>query len=168
MPARCSTPSMSPSCRGRSKSSLRNSRKRRRNEGMDFDFAAADIRAGLIFYILLFASLVLRAYAQAWTADRLGDPTPANEGRLTLYPVPHVDLLGTVVLPLLCIFYLQPRLGAINFFLAWTRPVPVNPANFSNPRLGDVLTQFGGFGMSVLISLGAAIVGGLVYKHQPM
>src|SRR5581483_1148234 len=166
MPAPCWPRSTSPTCRTRSKSSLRSSPKRRRSEGMDFGVTPAELRAGLIFYLLLFASLILRAYAQAWIADRLGDPTPANEGRLTLYPVPHVDLLGTVVLPLLCIFNLLPRLGGINFFLAWTRPVPVNPANFSNPRFGDVLCQFAGFGMSVLVALLAAIVGGLLYHFD--
>ena len=64
------------------------------------------------------------ARAQAWIADRLGDPTPRNDGRVTLNPPPHVDLLGTVILPLICVFYLQPRLAQINFFLAWTKPVP--------------------------------------------
>ena len=78
---------------------------------MDFGLTPDAIRAGLIFYCLLFAVLILRAFAQAWLADRLGDPTPRSDGRVTLYPPPHVDLLGTVVLPLICIFYLQPRLA---------------------------------------------------------
>lgn len=133
---------------------------------MDFGFTSEQLRDGLIFFLLLFSCLVLRAYAQAWVADRLGDPTPANEGRLTLYPVPHVDLLGTVVLPLICIFYLQPRLQQINFFLAWTKPVPVNPSNFAHPRRDDLLTQLAGCGMSILLALGAAIVGGLLYRYD--
>jgi Zn-dependent protease len=134
---------------------------------MDLGFPPEVLRAGLIFYFLLFASLVLRAYAQAWLADHFGDPTPRDEGRVTLYPVPHVDLLGTVVLPLICIFYLQPRIGQINFFLAWTNPVPINPSNFHNPRRDFLLTQFAGFGMSLLLASLAAVVGGLLYRLDP-
>src|ERR1043166_2972918 len=98
---------------------------------MDLGLTQEVLRTGLIFYFLLFAVMILRAFAQAWLAERLGDPPPRSEGRVTLYPPPHVDLLGTVVLPLICIFYLQPRIGDLVFFLAWTRPVPTNPSNFA-------------------------------------
>src|SRR5215212_4383969 len=128
------------------------------------DLTPEALRAGLILYFLLFAVLILRAFAQAWLADRLGDPTPRSDGRVTLYPPPHVDLLGTVILPLICIFYLQPqiRLAQLSFFLAWTRPVPTNPSNFSHPRRGEVFTQFAGCSMCVLIAALTAIIGGLL------
>ncbi len=135
---------------------------------MDFGLSPELIRSGLIFYFLLFAVLVLRAFAQAWLADRLGDPTPRSDGRVTLYPPPHVDLLGTVALPLICIFYFQPRLAGINFFLAWTKPVPTNPSYFKHPQRGELFTQFAGFGMCVLIATLAAIVGGLVVQAAPL
>jgi len=134
----------------------------------DFGLTPEALRAGLIFYFLLFAVLVLRAFAQAWLADRMGDPTPRNDGRVTLYPPPHVDLLGTVVLPLICIFYFQPRLSGINFFLAWTKPVPMNPGNFAHPNRGELFAQFAGFGMSVIIALLSAIIGGLMFKAAPL
>ena len=136
---------------------------------MDFGLSAGDIRAGLIFYFLLFAVLILRAFAQAWLADRLGDPTPRNDGRVTLYPPPHVDLLGTVILPLICIFYLQPqvRLAQIIFFLAWTKPVPTNPSNFSHPRQGELYTQFAGFFICILIAAFAAVIGGMAVQYDP-
>lgn len=129
---------------------------------MDFGLTPQALRDGLIFYFLLFAVLILRTFAQAWLADRMGDPTPRNDGRVTLYPPPHVDLLGTVILPLICVFYLQPRLAEISFFLAWTKPVPTNPGNFSHPRRGELFTQFAGFGACVLIATLSAIVGGLI------
>jgi Zn-dependent protease len=134
---------------------------------MGFDLSPDDIRTGLIFYFLLFAVLILRAFAQAWLADRLGDPTPRNDGRVTLYPPPHVDLLGTVVLPLICIFYLQPQLKQINFFLAWTKPVPTNPSNFAHPRRGELFTQFAGCGMCILIALLSAVIGGFLVRAEP-
>ena len=134
---------------------------------MDFGLTPQAIRDGLIFYILLFAVLIVRAFAQAWLADRMGDPTPRNDGRVTLYPPPHIDMLGTIILPLICIFYFQPRLTQIAFFLAWTRPVPINPGNFSHPRRGELFTQFAGTVICVLVSLVAAVVGGLVYQTEP-
>jgi Zn-dependent protease len=134
---------------------------------MDFGLTPENLRSGLIFYFLLFAVLVLRAFAQAWLADRLGDPTPRMDGRVTLYPVPHVDLLGTVVLPLICIFYFQPRLAQINFFLAWTKPLATNPGYFKNPRSGELITQFAGFGMCIAIALFSAVAGGLAHGHDP-
>ena len=134
---------------------------------MDFDLTPEAIRAGLIFYCLLFAVLILRAFAQAWIAEKLGDPTPRNDGRVTLYPPPHVDLLGTIILPLICIFYLQPRLAQINFFLAWTKPVPTNPNNFAHPRRGELFTQFAGCGMCIAIALLAAVIGGFLFRLDP-
>jgi Zn-dependent protease len=134
---------------------------------MDFGLTPEAIRSGLIFYFLLFAVLILRAFAQAWIADRLGDPTPRHEGRVTLNPPPHVDLLGTVVLPLICVFYLQPRLAQINFFLAWTKPVPTNPGNFEHPRRGELFTQFAGFGICFAVALLAALAGGFAYGVTP-
>lgn len=135
---------------------------------MDFGLTPEALRSGLIFFLLLFAVLVLRAYAQAWLADKLGDPTPRNDGRVTLYPPPHVDLLGTVVIPLICIFMVQPHLGELVFFLAWAKPVPTNPSYFKHPRRGELFTQFAGFMMCVLIGIGAAVVGGVLYKSAPL
>lgn len=127
------------------------------------------LRNGLIYFILLAASLCLRAYAQAWLANRLGDRTPAMEGRLTTNPLPHVDILGTVALPLIFIFYLQPALDRndLRLFLGWAKPVPINPHNFRNPKSGAVLVQFAGFGMSMVLCLVAAIGGGLGYRADP-
>src|SRR5687768_12390705 len=134
---------------------------------MDLGLTPEALRAGLIFYFLLFAVLILRAFAQAWLADRLGDPTPRNDGRVTLYPPPHIDLLGTIILPLICVFYLQPRLAQITFFLAWTKPVPTNPGNFAHPRRDELLTQFAGTAICVLVALVSAVVGGFIMQAEP-
>lgn len=131
---------------------------------MDFD--PAILRNGLIFYLLLLVSLCLRTYAQAWTANRLGDRTPALNGRLTLNPVPHIDLLGTVLLPLICIFYLQPRLDQFAFFLAWTKTMPINHKNFAHPRKHYLYTQFSQTGMGIMLALIGAILGGLLYRSN--
>jgi len=134
---------------------------------MDFD--PAFLRAGLITFFLIASSLCLRAFAQAWVATKLGDRTPQIEGRLTANPLPHVDIIGTVVLPLVFIFYLQPPLQrqGLLMFLGWTKPVPINPGNFKNPASGAVLTQFAGFGMSLLLLLVSAVLGGISYRFAP-
>ena len=134
---------------------------------MDFDFST--LREGLILYLLLATSLCLRAYAQAWMADKMGDHTPRLEGRLTSNPLPHIDLLGTVIMPLVFIFYLQPSLSRQNLtlFLGWAKPVPMNPSNFSNPRRGIIFTQFSGMGMSLLLCLLAAVFGGILFRADP-
>lgn len=134
---------------------------------MDFNLTPEVLRSGLIFYILIVASLCLRAYAQAWMASRLGDPTPAQTGRLTLNPLPHMDMLGSVVLPLLFIFILQPALAQLNFFLAWAKPVPVNPANFAHPWRGFLYTQLANPIMSLALCLLAALAGAVAMHFDP-
>jgi Zn-dependent protease len=131
---------------------------------MDLGITPELLRTGLLLYVLLVVTLCLRAYAQAWMAYRLGDTTAADNGRLTLNPLPHMDLIGSVFMPLLCIFYLQPRMASISFFLAWAKPVPVNPANFQNPNRDFLFTQLANPGMSLMLALLAAIVGGLLYR----
>lgn len=135
---------------------------------MDFGLTPEALRTGLLFYILLIACLGLRAYSQAWLVNRLGDPTPREEGRLTLNLIVHMDLIGSVILPLLSIFYLQPRMGSFNFFLAWTKPVPMNPSNFAHPQRDLLLTQFVPTVMSLLLALIVAVGGGLTvqYSHK--
>jgi len=133
---------------------------------MDFGLTPAALRTGLLFYILLVACLGLRAYAQAWMADRLGDPTPRDEGRLSLNLVVHMDLIGSVILPLLSIFYLQPHIGSLKFFIAWTKPVPINPANFEHPQRDTLLTQFAPTMMGLLLATITAVAGGLTAHYS--
>jgi hypothetical protein len=133
---------------------------------MDLGLSPEQLRLGLISYIFIAGSLCLRAFAQAWLADRLGDRTPAMTGRLTLNPLPHMDLLGTVVLPLICIFYLQPRLEGIWFFLAWAKPVPINPASFAQPRKHYLYCLLAQTAISLIIMLTVSLVGAGAYRFD--
>lgn len=134
---------------------------------MDLGLSPEQIRLGLLTFIFIGVSLCMRAYAQAWLADRLGDRTPAIEGRLTLNPLPHVDLLGTVILPLVCIFYIQPRLEGLWFFLAWAKPVPISPASFKEPRKHYLYCLLSQTAISLLIMLGFAIAGAGMVRLDP-
>lgn len=84
--------------------------------------------------ILLF-SVVIHEVAHGWMALRLGDPTARDMGRLTLNPIPHIDLVGSIIVPLFSI------LAAGRVFIAWAKPVPVNPWNFSDIRRDDMLVS---------------------------
>lgn len=122
----------------------------------------AELRQGLILYIVLVASLSIHEWAHAFAADRLGDDTPRLQGRVTLNPIVHMDLLGTVIFPLVCIFLLK---GGI--FFGWGKPVMVNHANFTHRKRDDILTTLAGPGSNLVLALLAAIAGGLVYKADP-
>jgi len=130
---------------------------------MDLGLSPDQLRTGLIFFLVLLVSLVLRAWAQAATAHRLGDPTPELNGRLTLNPLPHIDLFGSVIFPLLCIFMFP---GTILF--GWARPVPINPTNFQpHLRRGEILTALAGPASSFGLALLGAVAGGLLFRVNP-
>ena len=129
---------------------------------MDLGIDLANLREGLILYLVLVVSLCIHEWAHAFVANRLGDHTPAAQGRVTLNPVAHMDLFGTVIFPLACIFLFP---GGILF--GWGKPVMINPSNFTNPKRGEVLTTMAGPGANLGLALIAAVVGGLVLKSDP-
>ncbi|CAM3040564.1 site-2 protease family protein [Rariglobus hedericola] len=116
----------------------------------------AELREGLIFYIFLVTSLSIHEWAHAFTADKLGDPTPSSQGRVTLNPIAHMDLMGTVIFPLLCIFVLPG-----NFLFGWGKPVMINTSYFRHRVRDDILTTMAGPGSNLVLALLAAIIGGL-------
>jgi Zn-dependent protease len=121
------------------------------------------LRNGVLFFLILVSSLCVHEWAHAWTAWKLGDDTAWHEGRVTLNPLNHIDLVGTVIFPLICIFLLQ---GV--FLFGWAKPVPVNVNRFKNPRLDDFLTTFAGPFSNLLIAIGVAVVGGFAQRLDPL
>lgn len=87
------------------------------------DFDAQNFAFALTNYLVLLFSLSFHESAHAWTALKLGDDTAASLGRITLNPVPHIDLIGTVIMPLLQIFGGYGVIG-------WAKPTPYNPGRF--------------------------------------
>ncbi len=77
---------------------------------------------------VLFA-ITFHEAAHAWTAYRLGDPTAKSLGRLSFNPMRHVDLVGTVLVPLIILV-----LSQFSFVFGWAKPVPINSSQFKNPR----------------------------------
>jgi len=103
------------------------------------------------FAVLLF-SLSLHEAAHAWMASRLGDPTARMLGRVTLNPIKHIDLLGTIILPAIML------LVGPGFLFGWAKPTPVTTANFKNITRDDILTTIAGPGSNILAAIGATLV----------
>ena len=116
----------------------------------------------LIIPVLIFA-VVVHECAHGWVAYKLGDPTAKMAGRLTLNPLPHIDPIGTVVLPLTLL--LLRYLTGMGFIFAWAKPVPVNPVYFSNPRKGMLLVGLAG---PVSNFLQAILMALLIRLAQPL
>jgi Zn-dependent protease len=116
----------------------------------DIDFA----RVFITFIVLLF-SLTVHETAHAWTASRLGDPTARQLGRVSLNPIVHADLVGTVLFPLLAIIGNLPLLG-------WAKPVPVNVRNLRRGRRDYVLVAAAGPASNLILAVLASIGLGLI------
>ncbi|HEY7724542.1 MAG TPA: site-2 protease family protein [Anaeromyxobacteraceae bacterium] len=117
-----------------------------------------DLLNGVLILVPLVLSLTVHEYAHAWSAFRLGDDTAARMGRLTLNPLVHMDLLGTVILPLLGIPF------------GWAKPVPVDPMRFRREvpwRTGMALTAAAGPLANVLLAIAGTVAYGLLARLAP-
>ena len=103
-----------------------------------------------ILPILLF-SVVLHEVAHGYMAFKLGDPTAKVLGRLTLNPLPHIDPIGSIFIPLFSL------LTAGSVFIAWAKPVPVNVSNFARPRRDEMLVSLVGPGSNILLAFVCSI-----------
>lgn len=104
-----------------------------------------------VFPILLF-SIIIHEIAHGWMALKLGDPTARDMGRLTLNPIPHIDPIGSILVPLISF------VAAGTVFIAWAKPVPVNPANFRNIRRDDILVSVIGPVSNLVVALFCVIM----------
>lgn len=106
---------------------------------------------GIISYVVFIVSASTHEYSHARSAYRLGDQTAYSLGRLTLNPFAHIDILGSVILPILAAFTGIPVIG-------WMRAVPVNPYNFKKPEKGQALVSFAGPFANLCIALLSLLV----------
>jgi len=118
-----------------------------------------DLQRGLILYLVLLGSLSVHEWAHAIVADRIGDPTPRSQGRVTLNPISHIDPIGTVLLPMVMIF-----IGPGIAIFGWGKPVPVDPRNFSKPVRDDILVSMAGPFSNLIIILLTAVVTGILLR----
>jgi Zn-dependent protease len=88
------------------------------------------------FAVVLFA-ISIHESSHAWMADKFGDPTAKNQGRISLNPMAHIDLIGTIIFPLLLAIVGAPVFG-------WAKPVMVNPYNLRDPRRANIFISAAG------------------------
>jgi Zn-dependent protease len=123
---------------------------------------------GLIQYLGLIMLLTFHEFGHAWMALKCGDDTAQLQGRVSLNPLVHIDLVGTVIMPLLMIFLSASGSGLGRFLVGWAKPVPVNLDNLRNPRMDDILVTLAGPWMNLLLGImlmGLARIGILVHSE---
>ena len=128
---------------------------------MDLDLAT--VRDAIIILILVLGSLSLHEWGHAFVADKLGDPTPRSQGRVTLDPLAHIDWLGTVILPLLA------GLGFFGNFAAigWAKPVEINPSYLRRGYRDQMLVTIAGPAVNLVLAILAAFAFALVQSRSP-
>jgi Zn-dependent protease len=117
-----------------------------------------DLASSVMNLIVLVLSLTVHEFFHAFSAWKLGDDTAARMGRLTLNPIPHIDPIGTLLLPLL---------GAP---IGWAKPVPVNPARFHrgvSMGTGDIIVSVAGPLSNLALGLLCAVAFGLMIRFAP-
>jgi len=106
----------------------------------------------ILFQLIAFLfAISIHESAHAWMANRRGDPTARMLGRITLNPIKHIDPVGTVLLPLIAMLTHLPVIG-------WAKPTPVDPRNFKNPVLDDILTSVAGPVSNFIVATGSTIL----------
>ncbi len=101
----------------------------------------------IFFFVIIIPSAIIHEYAHGWMADRLGDPTARLAGRLTLNPIAHIDLFGTILMPLFLFF----ATGG-SFLFAYAKPVPFNPFNLKDKTWDPVRVAVAGPASNLLIA----------------
>lgn len=123
---------------------------------MSFD--AADFLSKFVIYFVvwLFAVSAHEA-AHAWTSYKFGDDTAYRLGRVTLNPIPHIDIIGTLILPILG--FIVSYSGTMGFpLIMWGKPTPINPLKWRNKDLANVSVSLAGIVTNMLIAIVASII----------
>jgi|ERR1700756_409531 Zn-dependent protease len=115
----------------------------------------------ILFQLIVFLfAISVHESAHAWMANRRGDPTARMLGRISLNPIKHIDPVGTVLLPAIALFTHLPILG-------WAKPTPVDPRNFRNPVLDDILTSVVGPISNFVVATAATMILAVIMLVAP-
>lgn len=109
--------------------------------------------------VLLFA-VSLHESAHAWTAWRLGDPTARMLGRITLNPMKHIDLVGSIIVPIIT--------GLLGYTFGWAKPTPVNTRYFKHIVRDDILTSVAGPVSNFLLAIAAVVALKVISLASPV
>lgn len=109
---------------------------------------------GIFYVAVLIMSVVAHEFAHAYAAYKMGDDTAHLSGRLTLNPFKHLDIFGSILLPLFLV------ISKAGFVIGWAKPVPYNPNNIRDPKKGTIIISVVG----ILTNLAIAVVFGLLVR----
>ncbi len=109
----------------------------------------------------LFLAMVFHEYAHGRVAYLFGDRTASDAGRLTLNPLRHIDPVGTVMVPLLCLIW------PIGIFFGWAKPVPVNAARLRKPRRHMALVALAGPAMNLILAVASGLLFSIIFSLDP-
>jgi Zn-dependent protease len=116
----------------------------------------------IVFQLIAFLfAISVHESSHAWMANLRGDPTARLLGRISLNPIRHIDPIGTLLLPAVALFFHVPVLG-------WAKPTPVDPRNFKNPVLDDILTSVVGPISNFTVAICAVILLALIKLVSPV
>jgi len=107
----------------------------------------------IFYFLVIVPSAIIHEYAHGWAADLMGDPTAKYMGRLTLNPLAHIDLWGTILMPIM----LSVMTGG-RFLFAYAKPVPYNPYNLKNQKWGPALVAIAGPMANFLLAAAFALI----------
>ena len=110
------------------------------------------IARNLLWFFLLLISLTVHEWAHAFIAYKLGDDTAYQDGRVTLNPLAHVDIFGTILFPLICIF------ASSGILFGWGRQVPIEPSKFKRPELYTMFAEGAGIMGNLFLCLIASVI----------
>ena len=113
------------------------------------------IRQITISALPILIAIILHEVSHGFVANKLGDDTAKVMGRLTLNPIAHIDIFGTILMPLILILMHSP------FVFGYAKPVPINPFNFKNPKRDMAISAAAG----PLTNMGIAVISLLLFKY---
>lgn len=112
----------------------------------------------IFYFLVLIASIIVHEVAHGLIAEKEGDPTARLLGRITLNPLKHIDILGSIILPLILI------VSSAGFVVGWAKPVPYDPNNLKNGRKSEAKVAIAGIIVNLLIALlFGLLIRGMIY-----
>ena len=106
----------------------------------------------VVWILPVIFAITVHEVAHGWIAKKYGDNTASSQGRLTLNPIKHIDLFGTIILPGLLL------ITGTGFIFGWAKPVPVDPRNFKNPLHDMAIVALAGPVSNLLMAVGWALI----------
>ncbi len=115
----------------------------------------------IVAVIVLIYSAVIHEYMHGWMAERLGDDTAKDEGRLTMNPIPHIDPIGSLLLPFLLVLTQSP------FVFGWAKPVPYNPNNLRDKIYGGAKVAAAGPLANLIVAIFFGLLLRAIFIFEP-